>query len=144
MNEEVLIVNEKLKARLLSSAKWAKFLGIANCILAVLLILAAILVFTLANDLSDELREIASYFGFTCLIVAALYIFPIVRKLQFARNAKAACLKNSTSQLADAFGEIYVWLIYSCVLTLAGIIGLVYVAFKVAPFVSEIMSYGQE
>lgn len=126
MNEEVMnpgttgmVVNEKMKADLLTSAKWAKFLCIVGCIALAFIVIVAIAMFALGSSLGSVPRpEFGAVAGFIYLIGAALYVYPLIKGFQFANAAKAACLNDDESELARAFDGMRSWFTYSGILTI--------------------------
>jgi len=126
MNEEVMnpgttgmVVNEKMKADLLTSAKWAKFLCIAGCIGLVFIVIVAIVMFAFGSSSNfGPTPEYGAVKGFTFLILAALYVYPLIKGFQFANAAKAACLNDDESELARAFDGMRSWFTYSGILTI--------------------------
>lgn len=128
MNEEIMnpgttgmVVNEKMKADLLTSAKWAKFLCIVGCIGLAFLVIIAILCFStsIANSLSDiPMPGFGATVGVIYLILAAIYIYPLIKGFQFANATKAACLSNNESELARGFEGMRSWFTYMGILTI--------------------------
>ena len=116
MSEEILnpststglTLNESVKADLLSAAKWAKFLCIVSCIGLVIMVLAAftmMFVGSVAGQLLGDL-PVGPAMGLFYLLIAAIYIYPIIKGFQFANGAKAACLSNDEYQLARAISGL--------------------------------------
>jgi len=118
MNEEImnpgttgLTVNESMKADLLSAARWTKFLCIIGCIGMGLMVLVAILMFFLGSTIARAanaypLMPLGGGLGFIYLIVAAIYIYPIIKGFQFANGTKKACLYNDEAELARGFSGL--------------------------------------
>ena len=116
MNEEImnpgttgLTVNESMKADLLSAAKWTNFLCIIGCIGMGLLVLVAILMFALGSAIASAANAyplLGGGLGFIYLIVAAIYIYPIIKGFQFANGTKKACLYNNEAELARGFSGL--------------------------------------
>lgn len=108
MNEELLnggsaelTVNEKCKAEMLTAAKWAKFLCIMGCIAMGIMLLCAILLIALGSALGSFLGiHYGSGVGFLYLVIALIYIYPIIKGFQFANATKVACLSDDEQQLA--------------------------------------------
>lgn len=100
--ESTLTVNESMKSDLLCAAKWAKFLCIVGCVGVAFMVLAGfgMMVFgKLASMLIPDM-PFGAAFGFLYLIIAAIYIYPLMKGFQFANATKAACLTNDQFQLA--------------------------------------------
>jgi hypothetical protein len=56
--------------------------------------------------------------GVVYIIMAALYIYPILKGFQFANGAKAACLTNDQYQLARGFAGLNSLLRFMGILTI--------------------------
>lgn len=110
MDEELRIpettglrVTESAKADLLTAAKWAKFLCIVGCIGVAIVVIFAIFLMgagTMASSMFSEMPFGPIAMGVLYLIIAALYIYPLIKGFQFANGAKAACLSNDENELA--------------------------------------------
>lgn len=108
MDEELRIpettglkVTESAKADLLTAAKWTKFLCIVGCIGVAFIVIFAFFLMgasSLASTMFPDMPAVA--LGIIYLIIAALYIYPIIKGFQFANGAKAACLSNDENELA--------------------------------------------
>lgn len=86
-----LTVNERMKFDLLSAAKWAKFLCIMGTIGMVLLVVIAVMMIFFSAVLSGVVPNMpfGAFVGFLYLVMAALYIYPIVKGFQFAKIGRA-------------------------------------------------------
>ena len=131
MEEEVkiqettgMVINESMKADLLTSAKWAKFLCILGCIGVVFMILVAISLMTLGDKLSSipNLAGMHILLGITYLITTCIVIYPLMKGFQFANGVKAACLTGSESELARGFAGMRSYLQYVGVLAIIALI----------------------
>ena len=130
MNEEVMnpettgmVVNEKMKADLLASAKWAKFLCIVGCIGLAFIVIVAIAMFAFGNSLGPVPRPgFGAVMGFIYLIGAALYVYPLIKGFQFANGVKAACLSNDESELARGFEGMRSWFTFMGILAIIGLV----------------------
>ena len=101
-----LTVNERMKFDLLSAAKWAKFL----CVM--MIFFSAVLSGVAPN------MPFGAFVGFLYLVMAALYIYPIVKGFQFANGTKAACLTGDENELARGFAGLRSLLRFIGVLTI--------------------------
>lgn len=108
MNEEILneemtemTVDEGMKANLISTANWAKFLCIVGSISAGLILLVGIII--LFGGSSFSTIPYVSAAGFAYIILGAIYIYPILKGFQFANSTKSACLYNEKEDLAQGF-----------------------------------------
>ncbi|SHK85698.1 hypothetical protein [Xylanibacter ruminicola] len=118
--ETKLIVTESMKADLLCAAKWAKFLCILGCVgVALLVIVAFLMMFVgaVASKLLDGM-PLGPVMGITYLLIAALYIYPLIKGFQFANGTKAACLQNDQFQLARAAAGLKDLLKFTGILTI--------------------------
>jgi hypothetical protein len=127
MEEEVkiqettgMVVNESMKADLLSSAKWAKFLCIVGCIGVAFMIIAALAVFAFSSKFSaiPGMGQVQGMIGIVYLITAALMIYPLIKGFQFANGTKAACLTGSETELARGFAGMRCYLQFIGILTI--------------------------
>ena len=88
-----LRVKESTKADLLTAAKWTKFLCVVGSIGIAIIVIFAIFLFgagTVASSMFSEMPFGAVAMGIIYLVIAALYIYPIMKGFQFASGAKAA------------------------------------------------------
>jgi hypothetical protein len=112
MSEEILnqnesatnamTVTESMKSDLLCAAKWAKFLCIVGCVGVALMLLEAVAMMAfgaMATKLMPDM-PFGAAMGVLYLIIAALYIYPLMKGFQFANATKVACLYNDQFQLA--------------------------------------------
>ena len=112
MSEEILnqnesatnamTVTESMKSDLLCAAKWAKFLCIVGCVGVAIMLIASLGMILIGGLVSKALPDMpfGPALGFLYLIIAALYIYPLMKGFQFANATKAACLYNDHYQLA--------------------------------------------
>lgn len=127
MNEEMmnsgatgLIVNERMKADLLSAAKWAKFLCIVCCVGVGLFVIIAISMFVFESLASNGVfgTPFGGAMGLLYLVFAAIYIYPLIKGFQFANSTKAACLSDDEQELARGFEGLSSLLKYCGILTI--------------------------
>ena len=121
MNEETMnpgmtgmFVNQSMKDDLLCSAKWMAFLCIIGCIGVVLMIILGIIILAVGSANS----VIGAGAGFLYLILAAIYIYPLIKGFQFANGTKAACLTDNASQLARGFSGLNAMLKFFGIITI--------------------------
>ena len=112
MSEEILnqnesatnamTVTESMKSDLLCAAKWAKFLCIVGCVGVALMLLEAVAMMAFGAMAAKLMPDMpfGAAMGVLYLIIAALYIYPLMKGFQFANATKAACLYNDQYQLA--------------------------------------------
>ena len=96
-----MTVDEGMKANLISTANWAKFLCIVGSISAGLILLVGIII--LFGGSSFSTIPYVSAAGFAYIILGAIYIYPILKGFQFANSTKSACLYNEKEDLAQGF-----------------------------------------
>ena len=95
-------VTESMKSELLCAAKWAKFLCIVGCVGVAIMLIASLGMILIGGLVSKALPDMpfGPALGFLYLIIAALYIYPLMKGFQFANATKVACLYNDQYQLA--------------------------------------------
>ena len=113
MNEETMtpgttgmIVNSGMKADLISASNWTKFLCIVGCIGMALLVIVGIMMFVVGSNFGLAGSPFGAGLGVLYLIIAAIYIYPIIKGFQFANATKAACLTDNEAQLARGFSGL--------------------------------------
>lgn len=131
-----MTVNEKMKADLLSSAKWAKFLCIVACIGMAFIVLVAILLLVFGSSLSRFAPNAGptGLVSFIYFVIAAIYIYPIIKGFQFANATKEACLSNNENELARGFDGM------RSVLKFMGIITIIILSLYALLFVIAIIA----
>jgi len=120
-SEPTLKVTETMKVDLLSAAKWTKFLCVVGCVGVGLMLIAAVCMMffgALASKMLDTMMPLGPLMGVVYIIMAALYIYPILKGFQFANGAKAACLQNDQYQLARGFAGLNSLLRFMGILTI--------------------------
>ena len=127
MNEEMMnsgttgmTVNERMKADLLSAAKWAKFLCIVGCVGVGIFVIIAISLFVFGSIASSGIfgTPYGGAVGLLYLVLAAIYIYPLIKGFQFANSTKAACLSDDEHELARGFEGLSSLLKYCGILTI--------------------------
>ena len=113
MNEETMtpgttgmIVNSGMKADLLSTAKWTKFLCIVGCIGIAIMLIFGLVVIVAGASFGLASTPIGAGMGVIYLFIAALYIYPLIKGFQFANATKAACLTDNEAELARGFSSL--------------------------------------
>ena len=127
MSEEILNqtsagleVTESARLDLLSAAKWAKFLCIVGFIGAGICLVFGILLMVFGAALTQYMGDtpLGGVMGLLYVIFAAIYIYPLIKGLQFANGAKAACLTGDSAQLARSFSGLRSVLVFCGILTI--------------------------
>ena len=103
-----MVINESMKADLLTSAKWAKFLCIIGCIGVAFMVLISVVFLAIGNRFPSPspfgmMRGVLSS---AYLITAAIMIYPLIKGFQFANGTKAACLSDNEYELARGFAGL--------------------------------------
>ena len=101
-----MVVNSGMKADLISASKWTKFLCIVGCIGVALLVIIGIVMFAVGSSFGLAGSPFGAGFGVLYLILAAIYIYPLIKGFQFANATKAACLTDNEAQLARGFSGL--------------------------------------
>ena len=122
MDEEFkngMVIDETMKADLLSSAKWAKFLLILGTIAMVIYFIMGIVV-TIAPFVLPPTPMLGGgiIVGPIYVIVSLIAIYPLAKGFQFANGAKAACLTGDSAQLARSFSGLRSVLVFSGIITI--------------------------
>ena len=115
-----MVINESMKADLLTSAKWAKFLCIIGCIGVAFMVLISVVFLAIGNRFPSPspfgmMRGVLSS---AYLITAAIMIYPLIKGFQFANGTKAACLTNNENELARGFAGMRSYLQFIGILTI--------------------------
>jgi len=127
MNEEMnvqeatgMVINESMKADLLTSAKWAKFLCIIGCIGIAFMVILSVVIFAIGNRFPSPspIAMMPGVFSSVYLITAAIMIYPLMKGFQFANCTKAACLSNNEVELARGFAGMRSYLQFIGILTI--------------------------
>ena len=98
-----LRVTESAKADLLTAAKWSKILCVVGCIGLAFIVIFAIFLMgasSLASTMFPDFPHGGVFMGILYLIIAVLYIYPLMKGFLFANGAKAACLSDDENELA--------------------------------------------
>ena len=128
-----LTVNERMKADLLSAAKWAKFLCVLGCIGLLIMVIVSIIMLVLGSAITKVFpgTPFGAAMGVLYLIIAAIYIYPLIKGFQFANGTKAACLSNDENKLVRGFAGLKSFLQYWGVLAIICLViyALVFIGF---------------
>ena len=108
MEEKDLQLLEVAKEHVLSTAKWMKFLAILGCIGAVFMILCGICVMTFSGVMDFGFYDgipggsyITIFMSIFYLIMAGIYIYPIICLLRASKAAQMAVATNSNEQMVE-------------------------------------------
>jgi hypothetical protein len=107
MEEKDLQLLEESKLYVSSMGKWMKFFAILGCIGAGFMVLAALLLISvgsfipLAEDLGVLSRVGTGVVGFIYLIIAAVYIYPIIYLFRASAAARLAIESKDNVQMTE-------------------------------------------
>lgn len=126
-------VSETMKADLLSSAKWAKFLIILRCLGIVFLTGLALCILCDSDTFRGQFGTATTFVGLLYLVLAVIMIYPTIKGFGFANNAKSACLTNNEAELSCAFANMRSYLrfygilsiIYLCLILLFIVLAII-------------------
>ena len=129
MNEEFkpMVVDETMKADLLSSAKWAKFLLILGAIgVAFLFVMGVAMIvlggtFPVLNPATPAppcFGGLGIAIGVIYILLALIMIYPLAKGFQFANGVKAACKTGSEAELARGFAGMRSYLKFNGILAI--------------------------
>ncbi len=121
MNEEIMnpeptgmIVNEKMKADLLSAKKWANFLLSIRCFAVLFLVFYALILFVLGGATLGGAKPFAGVFGaglgIFMLVMAAVAVYLIIKGFQFVYGIEEACYTNDVSSAVRGFAGMRAFL----------------------------------
>lgn len=127
---------------LLKAAKWGKFMAILGFIVTGLLVVAAILMSFVLNTLSDEMVPLdmpfsSMVFSFIYIIIAGIYVIPVIFLNSFSNNAiKAVNLSSAENMTASirnlknlfvfiGISTVVILTLYTIVLIIAGTAAIV-------------------
>ena len=131
-----MTVSANMKADLLSAAKWMKFLCIVGCIGVAIMLIAGLVMMVAGANFELAGTPIGAGLGVIYLILAALYIYPLIKGFQFANATKAACLTDNEAQLARGFSGLRSLMQFFGILTI--IVLVIYALFLVGALVVAI------
>ena len=107
MEEKDLQLLEAAKEHVISTGKWMKFLAILGCIGAVFMILCGICVMAFSGVMDFGFYPVPGgsfitiFMGIFYLIMAGLYIYPIICLLRASKAAQMAVEMNSNEQMVE-------------------------------------------
>ena len=131
-----MTVSANMKADLLSAAKWMKFLCIVGCIGVAIMLIAGLVMMVAGANFGLAGTPFGAGMGVIYLILAALYIYPLIKGFQFANATKAACLTDNEAQLARGFSGLRSLMQFTGILTI--IVLVIYALFLVGALVVAI------
>lgn len=132
-----ILVSKKAKNSLLSISKWVKFLAIVGIVGAVLLIIIGILFMGVGGLVSSSKYGglgafIGGFAGFVYILLAALYLYPTIKMLNYANKMKRALYSNRQDYYEEALGNFKSGVTFIGILTIIflvsyaiGVIGII-------------------
>ncbi len=126
-------LNDRMKVYLLETARWAKFLAIVGFVgmgLLVIVGLAFMVGFSAFNSLSESKVPIGS-FGIIYILMAVLYIFPLMYLYRFAEQIRQGIAVNDEVSATGAFENLKSLFKYTGILTIV-ILGLYVLVLAIA------------
>ena len=132
-----MVIDETMKADLLSSAKWAKFLLVLSTIGLVILFIVGIAMIFFGSKFGGACDpnvhvgpnppcpftgSIGLVTGIIYLVLAFIMIYPIAKGFQFANGVKAACKTGSEAELARGFAGMRGYLKFNGILAIIALI----------------------
>lgn len=124
-----------LKEHLAEAAKWARFLAVVGLVSLGFLVLAGIafsVTLSRANRFGNSGFSSTAYgVGYSTgmalfyLVIAIIYLFPLLYLLRFANAAKRALAANDQERLIESFQNLKRFLRYIGILTIIGLAFLI-------------------
>ena len=103
-------LDERSKAYLLETTRWTRFLSIIGFIFIGFMLILALLMLTMGSYFSSEFSGFGSlggYFGvglgLAYILIAVLYLIPILSLLKFSTNMKAGINTNNAELITEGF-----------------------------------------
>ena len=133
-----LTVTEPMKADLLSTASWARFLMIIEALGLALLFIASIVMICMGSTVATGTpwEGMGTGMGVTYVIIVLVCIYPVVKGFSFCNNTKAACQSNDQEKLARAFRDQRLLIRFCGVLTI--VLLIFYAIFLIAGIVAGV------
>ena len=139
MNEEFkpMAIDETMRADLLSSAKWAKFLLVLSAIGVVFLFVAGIVLIVMGGKFGGACEPnvhvgpnppcpfaggLGLVTGIIYLVLAVILLYPLAKGFQFANGVKAACKTGSETELARGFAGMRSYLKFNGILAIIALV----------------------
>lgn len=138
MEEKDLQLLEAAKEHVISTSKWMKFLAILGCIGAVFMILCGICVMAFSGVMDFGFYDVPGgsfitiFMGIFYLIMAGLYIYPILCLLRASKAAQMAVEMNSNEQMVEFLSNSKSFWKFCGILTIV-MLALSVIALIVAP-----------
>ncbi|MBT8233751.1 MAG: hypothetical protein HKO66_12635 [Saprospiraceae bacterium] len=142
INQGDLIITNEIRKFLKETAKWAKFLSIIGFIIIGLMIIIGLFMGTaMATMMGGMTQETGmspllggGFFTVFYILLAALYIMPVLFLYRYASNMKVALENNNQQFLSDSFRNLkshykYIGILMAILLILYGgvfILGLLF------------------
>ncbi len=102
-----LSINSESKGYLAETAKWAKFLAIIGFFFMAIIIIGAIsMAFVMGSEFDDLFPGMGIMIVLLYILMAGIYIFPILYLYRFATNMKGAINSNDNMLATEAFSNL--------------------------------------
>ena len=138
---ENIVVSNNAKYTLLSISKWVKFMSIVGIVMAALLVLFGIVIIGVGgtafskfsnDDFGGAGTAFGAFVGVIYIIIAAIYLYPIIKMLNYANKMKKAVTYNRQDYYENALNNFKSGVTFMGVLT---IIGLAFYALAIVGFI---------
>ena len=125
------------QTQLISTGKWAKFIGIVYLVLAALLFIMGILLFTNLEIIASQIMEVSGMsqealafmmgagkwlFILMIILSSAILAFNGYFLVKFGKSSKQYSLTFSENQLADSFAHLSKYMMLTTVLSILSIL----------------------
>ena len=102
-----MVVNSAMKESLISSTKWARFLLILQAIAVGIIVVGAVVVLALGNTFASTLgaedSTILALLAVVYLLIAVLFIYPLIKGFIFCNAVQTACKTDDEAELLRGF-----------------------------------------
>jgi len=142
LSEAQLSFTEKSKRFLSEAGKWGKFISILGFIGIGLMVIFAIFAGTMFSNLpgGEELPFPGAVFSLIYLVIAALYVFPVLYLFRFSTKIREALNSNNEATLEYAFENLKSHYKFVGILAVV-MIGIYILAFLVAIIVGAATAF---
>lgn len=108
--KQPLEISTVIKDNLNTTGKWSQFLAILGLVGIGFMVMAGIIMSVVMSVVpefkSDELPFSPALIGIIYLLIASVYLFPVLYLMRFSANIKQALFQNSQEKLAKAFASL--------------------------------------
>ena len=122
LENEGLVLNDKVKSDLIQTAQSAKKMFVAFCISFVNLIFLSKYYLTKGEYFAafpDDAQRMPNIMAaVSCIVAIAILIYPAIKLLQFSNATEKACQTDSTSEAEQGFARLLSFLRFNGVLSI--------------------------